>query len=376
MRFAALVVLVVMIGNYGSRASEQGPAAISAPAECMDGYGAAQLLDAPAAQDPLENLGKQHYAHGLELYSSGDRRGAEQEFHKAIEERPTDGQFVASLAKLYIAESQPNPALDVIRNYTKVCGVTALGYALEAEVLFQQRHYDDAMGAIVSSLKLYPDNARMHQLFGLLMLMEHDNTDASVELQKAARLDPNSADIHYFYGRTLYLSGHYAEARDQFLACLKTDPQYRKALENVGLSYQAANDYADAAKYYERAIEREKTENAKHGEPFGYYGAMLMEMGEPKQALPVLQEGVAASPRSMVVNFELGRVLFALDQPQQAQHFLEIAENLDPQYAQTHYLLGRLYNQQKRAPEAEQEFKKFQELDKNPANREFPITDR
>jgi hypothetical protein len=38
--------------------------------------------------------------------------------------------------------------------------------------------------------------------------------------------------------------------------------------------------------------------------------------------------------------------------------------------------LGRLYNVQKRAAEADQEFKKFQTLDKNPANREFPITDR
>ena len=81
----------------------------------------------------------------MELYSSGDKAGAEQEFRKAVEERPTEGQFVASLAKLYVAESQPNPALEVIRSYTKVCGATALGYALEAEVLFQQRHYDEAM---------------------------------------------------------------------------------------------------------------------------------------------------------------------------------------------------------------------------------------
>jgi tetratricopeptide (TPR) repeat protein len=376
MRFAALVVSVLVICNCASQASQQGLAGASAPAECMNGYGAPQLLDAPALLDPLEKSSSQHYERGLDLYSSGDRAGAEQEFRKAIEERPTDGQFVASLTKLYVAESQPNAALEVIRSYTKVCGVTALGYALEAEVLFQQRHYEDAMGAIVSSIKLFPDNARMHQLLGLLLLMERDNTDASVELQKAEQLDPNDADIRYYYGRTLYITGHYPEARDQFLACLKNNAQYRKALENVGLSYQAVNDYVNAAKYYQQAIEREKTENAKHGEPFGYYGAMLIEMGQPKQALPVLQEGAAASPRSLVVNFELGRVLFALDQPQQAQHFLEVAEDLDPQYAQTHYLLGRLYNQQKRAPEADQEFKKFQELDKNPANREFSITDR
>lgn len=377
MRLAVLVVSFLVITNGTSRASQQRPTGASAPpAECMNGYGGPQLLDTPALQDPLEKSSNQHYYRGLNLYSSGDRTGAEQEFRKAVEERPADGQFVASLTKLYVAASQPNAALEVIRSYTKVCGITALGYALEAEVLFQQRHYDDAMGAIISSIKLFPDNARMHQLLGLLLLMRHDSADASIELQKAEQLDPNNADIRYYYGRTLYLNGRYAEARDQFLACLKSDPQYRKALENLGLSYQAVNDYANAAKYYRQAIEREKAENPQHGEPFGYYGAMLIETGQTKQALTVLEEGVAASPRSMVVNFELGRVLFTLDQMQQAQHFLEIAENLDPRYAPTHYLLGRLYNQQKRTPEADREFKKFQTLDKNPANREFSITDR
>jgi len=206
--------------------------------------------------------------------------------------------------------------------------------------------------------------------------MKRDKSDAGSELQKAEQLDPNDADIRYYYGRTLYLNGRYAEARDQFLACLKSNPQYRKALENLGLSYQAVNDYGNAAKSYQQAIEREKSEKVKHGEPFGFYGAMLMEMGQPKQALPVLEEGVAASPHSLVVNFELGRVLFLLGQPEQAQHFLLLAESLAPQYAQTHYLLGRLYNKQKRTQESDQEFKKFQELEKDPANREFPATDR
>jgi tetratricopeptide (TPR) repeat protein len=372
MRFTAVLVIC----GCASGARQQGTASVSAPAECLNGYVARQLFEAPALQDPFEKSSNQHYERGMELYSSGDKTAAEQEFRKAVEERPANGQFVASLAKLYIAESRPNLALDVIRNYTKVCGATALGYGLAAEVLFQQRDYEDAMGAIMASVKLYPGNARMHQLLGLLLLMKRDNTDASLELQKAEQFDPNDADIRYYYGRTLYLTGRYAGARDQFLACLQNDPQYRKALENLGLSYEAVNDYANAAKYYQQAIERERTETAKHGEPFGFYGAMLMEMGQPKQALPVLEEGVAASPHSLIVNFELGRVLFALGQPEQAQHFLEIAENLAPNYAQTHYLLGRLYNQQNRAEESAQEFKKFQELGKNPANREFPITDR
>lgn len=376
MRFASLILSVLVAGNCASWAYQQAPSGVSAPVECLNGYGAPQLFEAPALQVPVEKLSEQHYEHGMELYSSGDKIAAEQEFRKAVGESPSNGQFVGSLAKLYIEESRPNLALTIISNYTKVCGATALGYALAGELLFQQRQYEDAMGAIISSLKLYANSARMHQLLGLLLLMKRDKTDANLELQKAEKLDPNDAGIRYYYGRTLYLNGDYADARDQFLACLKIDPRFRKALENIGLTFQALDDRVDAAKYYQEAIEREKSETEKHGEPFGYYGAMLMEMGQPKQALPVLLEGIAASPRSLVVNFELGRVLFALDQPEQAQQYLLAAENLDPRYAQTHYLLGRLYNQQKRVPESEQEFKKFQELDKNPANREFSITDR
>jgi tetratricopeptide (TPR) repeat protein len=334
------------------------------------------LHNGPTLQDPLEGSSDQHHERGLQLYSAGDKATAEQEFRKAVAERPAHGPFVESLAKLYIAEANPNAALDVIRDYTRICGVTALGYALEAEVLFQQRHFEDALAAIASSLKLYPDNARMHQLMGLVLLVHHDKTDANLELEKAEKLDANDADIRYYYGRTLYLTGHYREAQDQFLACLKFDPRYRKASENLALSYQAVRDYSNASRYYQQAIAREKSEKVQHGEPYGYYAAMLVEMGQPEEALPILRQGVEASPRSQIVNFELGRVLLALHQPQEALQFLQRAEDLDPHYAQTHYLLGRLYNQQKRSQEAEQEFKKFQEMDKDPENREFPITDR
>ena len=378
-RFIALVLSVLVVASFASRASQQErPAGISVPVECAEGAGSPQLFEGPTARDPLEQSSNQHYSRGLELNSSGDRSAAEKELRKAVEERPAHAQFVDSLAKLYIAESQPNAALEVIRDYTRVCGLTAFGYALEAEVLFQQKRYDDTVGAVVASLELFANNARMHHLLGLLLLLRGDKVDASFELEKAENLSPNDANIRYFYGRALYLNGHYAEARDQFLACLKNDPHYRKARENLGLSYEAVRDYANASKWYEQAIERERSErpNAKHGEPFGYYGAMLLEMNEPKRALQVLQEGVAASPRSLIVNFELGRVLNALDQPDPARHFLLVAVELDPKYAQTHYLLGRVYSKQQQKQKAIQEFQTFQELAKDPANREFPLTDR
>ena len=143
------------------------------------------------------------------------------------------------------------------------------------------------------------------------------------------------------------------------------------------MSYQALSDYANAAKYYQAAIERERSEpKVKHGEPFGYYGSMLIDMGKPQEAVRVLQEGVEMSPRSLIVNFELGRAFRDLNDYDQAEHFLLIAAKVAPNYAETYYLLERIYHREGRAKDADQEQRIFQSLNANPANLEFPITDR
>src|SRR5580658_4438501 len=119
----ALVLWVLVVTTCASRASQQDKhPGISVPDECADGNGRRQLVDVPTAADPLESTSNQHYQRGLELLASGYRTAAEKEFRQAVEERPAHAQFVDSLAKLYIAESQLNAALDVVRDYTRVCG--------------------------------------------------------------------------------------------------------------------------------------------------------------------------------------------------------------------------------------------------------------
>ena len=135
--------------------------------------------------------------------------------------------------------------------------------------------------------------------------------------------------------------------------CLEYKPHYRKALGNQGLAYQAIGDNTNAAKSYEQAIALERSETgAKHGEAFGYYGAMLIDLSQLEKARQVLLEGAMLSPKSMIVNFELGRVLSGLNQFEQGEHYLLIAEELAPKYSKTHYLLGRLYFRQKQGQKA------------------------
>ncbi|PYV26540.1 MAG: hypothetical protein DMG24_06830, partial [Acidobacteria bacterium] len=107
-------------------------------------------------------------ARALRLQSTGDEAGAENEFKAAVTERPQEGRYVHDLALLYIKKNQYERAIEAIREYVKLCGATALGYELEAELLFQRKQFEPAQIAVQRSLELSDNNARMHELFGLI----------------------------------------------------------------------------------------------------------------------------------------------------------------------------------------------------------------
>jgi tetratricopeptide (TPR) repeat protein len=114
----------------------------------------------------------------------------------------------------------------------------------------------------------------------------------------------------------------------------------------------------------------------KHGEPAAFYGAMHIRLGMPEQALPVLRQAKGLSPRSFVVNYELGRVLLTLDHLDECDSFLLAAADLALNFSRTYYLLGTLRQKQNRLAESRLHFAKLEELNKSAQNPEFPLTDR
>lgn len=378
--FASLMVFLGAGRSFAGRPPNAEPSEQAVTSSgCADSKASVHLTD-PNSYDSngveRENA-EEHYERGLKLSSAGDQTGAEEEFRLALAEEPGNRRNVKQLADLYIGEKQYHKAIGVIRDYTKLCGATALGYALEGELLFQQKQYDSAQSAIAASLALADNDARMHELMGLIWVIKEKNDAALMELEKAEKLAPDSAQTRYFYGRMLYVTGRMYEARDQFLACLKIQPHYRKALENLGLCYEVLGDYSEATEAFQKAIALEKQlPGPKHGEPFAYYGKILVKQGKSEVALPILREGLALSPRSFAVNYEMGQVLLALGDLQQSEHFLEIAKTLDPDFSRTYFLLGKVHQKQHRIDEAAQDWAKFQQLNKIDANRIFPLTDR
>ena len=341
-------------------------------AEC-----ASESFDRPrldALQEKRFQDAQRHYLNGLTFARAGNTGSAETELKAAVAISPAMGRYVRSLGLFYIDRGRVSEALAVIRNYVALCGANGLGYDLEAELLFKEKAFTGAFNAAAISLSYDQNNARMHELVGLIFLLRRDYSDGAFELSQAETLGPEDPQVRYFYGRALYNEGLYAEARDQFLACLHIQPGYRRATENLGLSYEAIGDLSDAARAYEEAINEEGRSGSKHGAPFGLYGAMLIGQGQLTAALSVLRNGVILAPNSFIVNFQLGRVLIALGKLDEAEKRLLVAKDLAPKFSRTYYLLGTICRKQKRFAEAKRYVAEFQELDKSIKSREFPMS--
>lgn len=113
-------------------------------------------------------------------------------------------------------------------------------------------------------------------------------------------------------------------------ACLKLQPGFPKALENLGLSYEALNEDDKAIQAYQEAVALEKQRTGvKRVDALVYCAVLKAKLGNLEEALELLHIGVTLSPKSFRATFELGRLLLKSGQLTDAEEYLFAAAELD-----------------------------------------------
>ena len=172
----------------------------------------------------------------------------------------------------------------------------------------------------------------------------------------------DSYSLLTFYGKRLP-NETFPKAKEAALEALKIDETLAEAhtsLARIKATYDW--DWAGAEREYKRAIELRSYAGVHH-----WYAEHLAAMGRFNEALVQIKHALQLDPLALVINADLGEILFYAGQYDQSSEQLSRIAQTDPQYWYAHYLLGQAHEEKGKYAEAIAEFEYAQNLSPNPA---------
>jgi len=183
----------------------------------------------------------------------------------------------------------------------------------------------------------------------------------------AIKHDKENSYLHAQRGRTFFLVGSFdsamAETR-QALAMMRERDEKKlvyvyesKALyeHSIGLLLEARGDLAGARDAYGRALQEDLSYYPAHVRT----AALALRTGDTASAVAAMQLAAQIRPDDPAVLVSYGELLVAMGRPADAELPLRHAREVNPVYADPHFLLARALEAQGKAAAAAAEYRAF-----------------
>lgn len=190
-----------------------------------------------------------------------------------------------------------------------------------------------------------------------------DFSDADRWMSRSLQMNDRDAETWYDLGRIRYSLQRFQEAMQCFKKTLELSPQSVKAADNLGLAYEGLNRNADAMQSYRLALDWQKGAAHPSEQPMLNLATLLLTQGKSDEALPLLQQAQAISPKNPSIHEQLGHLYLRADRLPEAQVQFEAAVALSPKRGAYHFLLGQVYRREGLAAKAKAEFDQAAALD-------------
>ncbi len=163
---------------------------------------------------------------------------------------------------------------------------------------------EQALSPLEKSLKLEPDNAKAHNLMGIILWKRGDYEGAVKEFEHALELDDGSAQAHFNYGLLLFDNEKYKEARNHIERSIAINEDLAEARYMLGMIYKKEENSENALKEFERArvhFEKMGTSEGKSDtsqcriSTLYEMSRLYYERGESKQAIDLLLKATRIS---------------------------------------------------------------------------------
>ena len=234
-----------------------------------------------------------------------------------------------------------------------------LGY-----VYFRQHRIQQSVTLLCKSLILNNSFAESHKILAYdLNILGHQDL-AITELEQAIHYDSQSAESQYELGRIYYEQGAYVDSIAHLTKAKLLSPDSVRVYHNLGLAYAAISDNTKAVSCFEEGLKRNLQQAKPSAWPLIDYATYFNLQGSFEKARAMLLEAIQIDSSVDQEFEELSKAYRGLGQTTEAIAALKHAVALNPQKAELHYVLARLYTKTNRQAEAEAELAEYQKRQK------------
>ena len=259
---------------------------------------------------------------GLCYYELGENQKAEPLLERAVAATPSDGKLQLSLDHVLLALGKNDEAIRRLNEYLKVSPKDQQAWYLLGKTYLQLSEV--ALGKVN---QIDPNSYVAHEVAGEIDESMHNYDGALVEFRKAVELAPQEPGTHLRLANVYWVTGKWESAQQEFRAELAHAPGdcvARWKLANSMMQSNAPND----------------------------------------EILKPLNEAITQCPQLMQARVDRAHVLINLKQPKEALPDLLLAQKANPGEPSIHFFLASVYRAQGDQEQARQELHTYAELQK------------
>jgi tetratricopeptide (TPR) repeat protein len=263
---------------------------------------------------------------GLALFKSGNYPQAIADLEPLRKAHPEDQQLTILVGMSQYALGNFSDASSLLKQASIQDPQNLTLLLTLAHSCLWSKQYSCVQDAFHKIISLNADSAEAEMLMGEALDEMKDHEGAIRQFRAAAKVNSREPNVHFGLGYLLWTKGQYPEAAAEFQAELANDPQHLKAKL--------------------------------------YLGDTRMQLNQPGEAQPLLEEVVKADPADGMAHRDLAITLAEQGSKEEAVKEFQAAIKLNPKDVNAHYRLGRLYRSMGRTAEAKRELDQASSLNK------------
>jgi len=197
-------------------------------------------------------------------------------------------------------------------------------------------------------------------LFMILTFSRGQDYRSEISLWKAtAQNSPHKPRVHYELGRAYQKGGFTEQAERELVTTLQLNPKHIPALIKMGELQIQRKEYAKALESCKELIRQ----NIKLPAVNFNAGLALLKMGQPKDAVPYLEEAVTKQPGASYWYLTLARAYHKSHRVQKALKYYRASLQINPDQPVAHNEMGMVFWDLKSFFFADASFQKAYQLD-------------